>query len=161
MLSILERIKFKGVNGEKTMIKQLSIFVRNSPGELEKILKILADNDIQIRATTVAETADYGIFRVIVNDPDKAYDLLHKKNVMVGETDVFCIEMSDKPGGLLEIANILGANGVNIEYLYAFVSKGEKAVLVIQVEESHYDQAEKAFSGAGIKQFKGDEIYNL
>lgn len=141
------------------MIIQLSIFVPNRPGELFKITNLLAENDIQIRALTVAETADFGIFRVIVNDPNKCYRILTANNILVGKTEIIAVEMEDKPGGLNQIAKLLGDNGVNIEYLYAFASK--KAILVVQVSRDHLEKAIDVFSKAGIYQFKPDEIYNL
>ena len=142
------------------MIVQLSVFVRNQPGELKKVTGLLADNKIQIRAMTVAETADYGIFRVIVDDPEKTYTLLREKNFLVGKTDIMAIEMEDKPGGLHSIATILGEAGVNIEYFYAFAIKN-KAVLVVQVAQDHIQKAEQVLTAKGIKQFKPKDIYSL
>ena len=141
------------------MIIQLSIFVPNRPGELFKITELLAENNIQIRALTVAETADFGIFRIIVNDPEKCFKILTAKNILVGKTEILAVEMEDKPGGLNKIAKILGDAGVNIEYLYAFVSK--KAVLVVQVSREHQNKAIEALTKNKITQFKPEEIYNL
>jgi hypothetical protein len=142
------------------MIIQLSIFVRNQPGELMKCTGLLAENKIQMRAMTVAETADFGIFRVIVDDPEKAYTMLKSHNFLVGKTDVLAIEMQDKPGGLHQITTVLGTAGVNIEYLYAFAIR-EKAVLVIQVGRDQIEKAQNAIANNNIHQFKPEEIYNL
>ncbi len=119
------------------MIIQLSIFVRNQPGELKKVTGLLAENNIQIRAITVAETADYGILRCIVNDPESAYSLLKENNVLVGKTEVMAVQMEDKPGGLNKIATILGDARVNIEYFYAFAIEN-KAILYPASKSSTY-----------------------
>ena len=120
----------------------------------------MADNEIQIRALTVAETADYGILRIIVNDPEKCYKILQKKNILVGKTEVIAVKMEDKPGALHNIAMILGEAGVNIEYLYAFATVGH-AILVVQVNAEHVEKALKTFADKGIKEFQPEEIYNL
>jgi hypothetical protein len=142
------------------MILQLSIFVRNQPGELKKVTSLLASNNVQIRAMTVAETADYGIFRVIVDNPEKTYNIMKENNFLVGKTDVLAIEMEDKPGGLHKIATILGDAGVNIEYFYAFAIKN-KAVLVMQVTREHVEKAEAALKKNKVNQFKPEDIYYI
>jgi hypothetical protein len=142
------------------MVIQLSIFIRNKPGELRKISQLLADNNIDIRALTVAETADYGILRIIVNRPDECYKLLQEKQVLVGKTDILAVEMTDKPGSLNNIASILGDAEVNIEYLYAFTHKSN-AILLIQVSNEHREKAIKAFNNNKIRLFSPEEIYNI
>lgn len=145
---------------DPNLILQLSIFVRNQPGELKKVTGLLATNNIQIRAMTVAETADYGIFRVIVDNPEKTYNIMKDNNFLVGKTDVLAIEMEDKPGGLHKISTILGDAGVNIEYFYAFAIKN-KAVLVMQVTREHVEKAEAALKKSNINQFKPEDIYYI
>ncbi len=139
------------------MITQLSVFLKNQPGELMKVTQLLADEGIQIRALTVAETADYGILRIIVSEPEKCYDILKSKNILVGKTNVLAVEMIDKPGGLHDIAKILGENGCNIEYLYAFAAKA-KAILVLQITEDHFKKAQDILGDSLIAP---EEIYNL
>ena len=142
------------------MIIQLSIFVRNTPGQLMNITGLLAENGIQIRALTVAETADYGILRIIVNDPEKCFNILTANNVLVGKTEVLAVEMEDKPGGLDRIARLFGKNGINIEYLYGFAAiKG--AILVVQVSTEHVQNASKVLKENGIKEFEPKEIYDM
>jgi hypothetical protein len=145
--------------GDQNMIIQLSIFVPNRPGELFKITEMLAANNIQIRALTVAETADFGIFRMIVSDPEKCFKILSDHKILVGKTEVIAVEMEDKPGGLNKIAKLLGDGGINIEYLYGFASK--KAVLVVQVSRDQAPKAVEILTNAKITQFKPEEIYNL
>ena len=143
-----------------TLVTQLSIFARNRPGELVKVTKVLAENGIQIRALTVAETADFGILRVIVDKPDKAAEVLTEKNILVGKTEILAVKMDDKPGGLNQIAEILGSANVNIEYLYAF-AKASDAILLIQVSPNHMDNAIKVLSENKIKIYEPNEIYSL
>lgn len=142
------------------MVIQLSIFIRNKPGELKKVTQLLADNNIDIRALTVAETADYGILRIIVNKPEECYKLLQEKQVLVGKTDILAVEMKDKPGSLNNIASILGNADVNIEYLYAFTHKSN-AILLIQVSNEHKQKAIEAFKNNDIRLFSPEEIYNI
>lgn len=118
------------------MIKQISVFMKNEPGRLSHVTKILAAAGIDIRALTVAETADFGILRLIVDDPDKAYKTLKDKQIAVVEHDVLGVEVEDKPGGLSKIAQLLEEEGINIEYVYAFVTKShEKAYVVLRLDD--------------------------
>ncbi|GAG77112.1 unnamed protein product, partial [marine sediment metagenome] len=100
------------------MLKQISIFLPNQPGVLAKFTKILMDKQINMRAITVAETADYGILRIVVDKTDKAVEILKKENYLLSLTDVIAVNIPDKPGALHEIAEFLGNNNVNIEYIY-------------------------------------------
>lgn len=142
------------------MIIQLSIFLRNQPGQLMLVTDLLAKNKIQIRALTVAETSDYGILRIIVDEPEKTHKLLLEKNILVGKTDVFAIEMEDKPGGLHKIASIFGEAGVNIEYLYAFAHT-PNAILVIQVNPDHQKKAIQIIKEKKLRELLPEEIYKL
>jgi hypothetical protein len=118
------------------MIKQISVFLKNDPGRLATVTRLLARADIDIRALTVAETADFGILRLIVNNPDKAYNILRDNKIAAVEHDVLGVEVDDKPGGLAEIAEILEREKVNIEYVYAFVTKShEKAYVVLRLDD--------------------------
>lgn len=142
------------------MVTQLSIFVRNKPGEFRKITRLLAENGIDIRALTVAETADYGILRIIVNKPEECYAILQEKNILVGKTDILAVEIADKPGGLSLIADIFGDAGVNIEYMYAF-SRKNFAILLIQVSPEHKNYAIETLNSKNIKIFTSDEICKM
>jgi len=118
------------------MIKQISIFLENEPGRLLKVTKILGNANINIRALTVAETSDFGILRLIVDDPERAYSILKENNIAVVMDDVLGVEVVDKPGGLAKIAEILSNQNINIEYVYAFVANShEKAFVVLRVDE--------------------------
>lgn len=140
------------------MVTQISVFLPNRPRQLSKVTKLLMEAKINIRALTVSETADYGILRMIVSDPDKTKKVL-QEDFLVDETDVIAVELQDKPGGLNQIANILGNSNINIEYLYAYVGKSEGAVLIIRVENQMRSKAIDALEGKNIRIFTAEDIY--
>ena len=115
-------------------IKQLSIFSENKPGRLAAVAKAMRDEKINILAFSIAEGAGYGVIRVIVDAPERALERLLKDGFMVRFTDVIAVEMSDRPGGLYELTEMLAKAGVNIEYAYAYRNK-PCAVLIIRVED--------------------------
>ena len=113
------------------LIKQISIFVENKPGRLSNITNILKQNDIDIRALSIADTKDFGILRLIVNDPDKACNVLKGAECTVTITDVLAVGISDEPGGLSVVMNTLYNNAISVEYMYAF-AQGDTAHVVIR-----------------------------
>jgi hypothetical protein len=115
-------------------IKQISIFSENKPGRLAAVAKAMRDEKINILAFSIAEGAGYGVIRIIVDAPEKAMDRLAKEGFMVKFTDVIAVEMSDRPGGLYDLTEMLASAGVNIEYAYAYRNK-PCAVLIIRVED--------------------------
>lgn len=118
------------------VIRQLSIFVENRPGRMARVAKILSEAGINIRALTIAEAGDFGVIRMIVNDPVKGYKVLSSAGFTVSETDVLAVVMRDEPGGLYEIVDVLGRNNVNIDYAYAFVTRrAKRAMLIMRVGE--------------------------
>lgn len=121
-------------------VEQISIFLENKPGSLEHATRILEEANINIRTLSVAETADFGILRLIVNDVEKANKVLKDSGFRVNKTVVVAVEVPDKPGGLHSIMKVLSKEGINVEYLYAFVEKsGENAVIIFR-----FDNPEKA-----------------
>jgi len=112
-------------------IKQLSVFIENKKGRLAEVTGILRDNNINIRALSLADTSDFGILRIIVDDPDKAKEVLKDKEFVVKESDVLAIEIEDKPGGLSKVLDVLSSNDIDIAYMYAFVEKKETNAIVI------------------------------
>jgi hypothetical protein len=118
-------------------IKQISLFAENKPGRLAKIAETLSNEKINIRAFTIAEAGDFGVVRMVVDDPNKAYKALQAEGFAVSETDVIGVEMQDVPGGLHEIAGELGKDNVNVDYAYAFVTRNGKALLVLRVDDIH------------------------
>lgn len=123
-------------------IQQLSIFVENKPGRLSAITTLLKDNEIDIRALSVADTRDFGIMRLIVNNPTKAEAALKEAGMTVSLTNVIAVGINDKPGGLSYAMDILYANNISVEYMYAFVSRSDSiAYVILRVENN-----EKAFT---------------
>ncbi len=137
-------------------IKQISLFAENKPGRLSKIADTLSKGKINIRAFTIAEAGDFGVIRMVVDDPDQAYKTLQKQGFAVSETEVIGVEMKDVPGGLFEISSTLGKNGVNIDYAYAFVTKTELALLIIRVDD--VAKAQKVLKAAKIRLVTPEEV---
>lgn len=119
------------------IIKQISIFIENKPGRLAEITDIIAKNNINMRALSLADTANFGILRIIVDDADKVGKILKENNITVSITSVISICVEDRPGGLSEILKLLAAENIGIEYMYAFVSKqiAESAYVIMRIEE--------------------------
>ena len=113
------------------IIKQLSIFLENRTGRINEVAKILAENGINMQAFSMAETADFGLLRLIVPDVDKAVEVLHAASYAVMVTDVLCISCPNVPGSMSAVLEKLAANNVFIEYMYAF-SEGDTANVVIR-----------------------------
>lgn len=138
-------------------IKQLSLFVENRPGRMAKVSKTLSDAGVNIRAMTIAEAGDFGVIRMVVDDPDKGYKVLHDNGFTVSTTDVLAVEMRDTPGGLYEIVNTLGENNINVDYAYAFVTaRAQKAMLILRVD--NIAKARQGLSEKGVKIATKEEI---
>lgn len=141
-------------------VKQISIFLENKSGRLAQVTRVLGENGINIRALSIADTTDFGILRLIVNDPGKAHAVLKEAGFTVSVTDVIAVEVADEPGGLARVLQSLDRAGINIEYLYAFVQKASKAALVVfRVEQ--LDEAIKVLQENGTRILGGDEVYAL
>jgi len=141
-------------------VKQISIFLENQAGRLLELTETLSRTGINIRALSLAETANYGILRLIVDQPDKALAGLKEKGFSVAETEVIVVEVPDCPGGLAEVLRSISREDINVEYMYAFVEKKEgNAVVVFRVEDPEKTIA--ALNRAGIKVFPAEEVYSL
>lgn len=141
-------------------IKQLSVFLENKSGRLAAVTRLLAGRGINIRALSIADTSDFGILRLIVNDPEQACAALREAGFTVSLTEVLGVEMPDRPGGLSNILSILEEAGINIEYLYAFIGRGDNGALVIfRVEE--LDKAIAILQEKGITVLEGEKVYRL
>ena len=141
-------------------IKQISLFVENRPGRMAKVSKTLSDAGVNIRAMTIAEAGDFGVIRMVVDNPDEGYKVLHNSGFTVSATDVLVAEMKDIPGGLYEIVDTLGANKINVDYAYAFVTaKAERAMLILRVDD--LSRAKQALSAKGVKIATKDEIQEI
>lgn len=131
------------------VLKQINVFLPNQPGVLAKFTKILMDKKINMSAMTVAETADYGILRIVVDKTDEALKILKDENYLVSVTEVIGVDIPDKPGALHEVAMILGDNNVNIEYIYASTLLTDEAIIVLRVDDN--DKAEQILKKKGVK----------
>lgn len=130
-------------------IKQVSVFVENRQGALCGITDALAENGIDMKALTLADTADFGIMRMIVTDTEKAKEVIADKGYLVKVNEVVAVEMENKPGALAEVIAVLGEAGMDIEYLYAFIAVcGKNARVVIRVNDN--EKAEALLAAKGI-----------
>ncbi len=131
--------------------KQVSLFLENKPGRLGAVCDLLAEKGVNLRALCVADAADFGILRLIVEDPDEAACVLHEAGHAVSETDVLAVPLEDRPGGLARVTGALADRNVNITYMYAFLSRVQgRAVVIIRVEDAHFARAVEALGAAGI-----------
>jgi hypothetical protein len=137
---------------EKT-IKQVSVFVENKPGRLASVTEVLYKAGINLRAFTIAEAGDFGIIRMVVDKTEEAYKALKEAGFTVTITDVLGVEVKDEPGGLYRIAKILGDANINIEYVYAFTFGGDKALIILRVDD--IEKAIEVLEKEGIL-FKGE-----
>jgi len=139
-------------------IKQISVFLENKKGRLLAVTKCLYENNINIRALSVADTSDFGILRMIVDQPDLAYKALKNSGFTVRETDVIAIEIPDNPGGLHQALEVLEKGNVNLEYVYAFVDARKDAALnVIRVDKM--EEATEILQKGGIKIITNEDLY--
>jgi hypothetical protein len=131
-------------------IKQLTVFVVNKQGTLVSITETLSKHDINLRALSIAETQDFGILRLIVNDEETAEKILKEEGYLIKITEVVGVKIGDAPGKLSKALKVLDENGINMEYLYAFMSRTEKhAYVVIRVENNV--AAETVLTEAGFR----------
>ncbi len=137
---------------EKT-IKQVSVFVENKPGRLAGVTEVLYKAGVNLRAFTIAEAGDFGIIRMVVDKTEEAYRALKEAGFTVTLTDVLGVEVKDEPGGLYKIAKALGDANINIEYVYAFTFGGDKALIILRVDDT--EKAIKVLEREGVL-FKGE-----
>ncbi|MBN1501334.1 MAG: ACT domain-containing protein [Spirochaetes bacterium] len=117
-------------------VRQISVFLENKNGRLAEVTRLLGENNINLRAVSIADTADFGILRLICDKPDAALKLFHENNFTAKETDVIGVIVEDKPGGLAHVMDICFKNNVNIEYLYSsLMSHENNAVEIFKVED--------------------------
>ena len=141
-------------------VEQISVFVENKSGRLAEVARTLGDAKVNIRALSIADSSDFGILRIIVNDNDTAMTVLKQKGFTVSKTEVVAVEVSDQPGGLAQILNLLEQEKLNVEYMYAFLARrSESAVIVFRFEKT--DSAVQVLSSAGVTILDGSTIYSL
>ena len=141
-------------------VEQISIFLENKSGRLAEVCGILAKKGINIRALSLADTVDFGIFRLIVNDGQKAQAVLKDNGFTIARNEVVVVMLPDRPGGLAEILKTLNGKNINVEYMYAFVQKSEgNAVLIFRFDET--EKAIETLRAAGVKLLTGEDVQRL
>jgi hypothetical protein len=131
-------------------IDQISVFLENRAGRVLDITEIFGQNNINIRALSLADTSDFGILRMIVDDSKKAVDVLRQKGFIVKESVVVAVEVPDRPGGLASVLRVLAVKNINVEYMYAFFEQPrDKALLIFRFEDP--DEAVKTLEENGIE----------
>jgi hypothetical protein len=142
------------------LVEQIAVFLENKSGRLAEITTVLAENDVNIRALSVADTADFGILRLIVDKVEKAKTVLKENGFTVGKTHVIAVEVEDKTGGLAKVLRSLTNSNINVEYMYAFVNKtAENAVLIFRFEKM--DEAITTLQNDGFTILSREQICSL
>ena len=142
------------------VIKQVSVFVENKAGTLAEISRVLADSGLNLRALSLADTRDYGVLRLIVNDPVKADETLRNAGFTVTLTEVVALSVDDRPGALSEALAVIAEKNIAVEYMYAFIGKKENNAVVVMKIGDDSRRAASALTDAGYKVLCGSEIYN-
>jgi hypothetical protein len=141
-------------------VEQISVFLENKSGRIAEVTGILSESGINIRALSLADTSDFGVLRMIVDNNQKAEEVLKQHLFTVGKTFVVAVEVEDKPGGLYKILNVLHKVNINVEYMYAFVQPNSKnAVMIFRFEK--LDEAVRVLQENGVVVIDGDKVYTL
>ena len=141
-------------------IKQLSIFLQNRMGSLSKPLEVLTVADVNIRAMCMADTSEFGILRLVVDNPEKGKEALEQNNFLVKMTEIIGVEMNDSPGGLTSVLNTIKENNIDLEYVYAFThEKKDKAILLLHTDDM--DGLINSLNKNNITIVPSEEVYNL
>ncbi len=140
--------------------EQISVFLENKTGRLAEVTGILSEANVNIRALALADTSDFGVLRLIVDDNIKAVKALKNRGFTVGRTDVVAVEVEDRPGGLHRLLDMLHNAEINVEYMYAFVQhSGENAVMIFRID--NIDEAVRVLEEHNVKVINGSEVYTL
>ena len=141
-------------------INQISVFMENKKGRLSSLTRILAENKIDLVALSIADTADYGIMRAIVNRTEEAERVLRQAGFMVSTTKVLGVVVPDSPGGLADVLDIFTQGDISVEYLYSFVrNQGRNALIMFKV--SPCDKAVKLLRSHGIELVTQQQVNSL
>ncbi len=142
-------------------VDQISVFLENKSGRLAAVTDLLHRRNVNIRARSIADTSDFGILRLIVDQPQLAFNALKSEGFSVSVTEVIGVEMPDSPGGLAGVLKILDTNGFNIEYLYAFIGLGEKGAALVICRVERTAEAVKCLKENGINVVSGERLYQM
>jgi hypothetical protein len=141
-------------------VAQISVFLENRTGRLAEVTGILSEAKINIRALAVADTSDFGILRLILDDNEKAEKVLRDNGFSVGKTNVVAVEVEDKPGGLHRILSLLTQAGINVEYMYSMVTQSNNhAVMIFRFDNT--DNALKVLEAGGITVINGSQVHKM
>ncbi len=142
------------------LTQQISVFIENTKGRLSKITGVLAKEDIDIIAISIADTTNFGILRCIVNDPKRALTVLKNAGFTANTTYVLAVELDDKPGGLNAVLELLNDADISVEYLYSFVRRGtDKALILFRVDDN--DKTVKVLTDNNINILSDKDVYNI
>jgi hypothetical protein len=145
---------------EQMQVEQISVFLENKSGRLSEVTAILNESNVNIRALALADTSDFGVLRLIVDDTQKTISTLKNNGFTVGKTHVVAVEVADRPGGLHEILTMLHEAEINVEYMYAFVrTSGDNAVMIFRIEEDQ--KAVDLLQSKGVNVIDGERLYSL
>lgn len=141
-------------------LEQISIFIENKSGRLAEVTRILGNKGINIRALSLADTSDFGILRLIVDQIDLAKTVLKEQGFTVSKTNVVAVEVPDQPGGLAGILDVLDKSRVNVEYMYAFVERcGGNAVIIFRFDDA--EAAIRVLTANSVKILEGERLYKM
>ncbi len=141
-------------------IKQISVFMENRPGRLAEITQVISDNNISMRAINIADTTDFGILRMIVDDFEKAEKVLRENNMTASVSDVIAVSFEDKVGSFNKVVSLLSSENLSIEYIYSFIGeKSAKAVIVIKTNDG--ELAASLLKKGGVEILSMDDIKNF
>jgi hypothetical protein len=141
-------------------VAQISIFIENKSGRLADVAHVLDEKNVNIRALSLADTADFGILRLLVDNTDLALSTLKESGFTVSKTEVVAVEVPDQPGGLYKILQVLDDARINVEYMYAFAERNaDDAVIICRFDET--DAAINTLREKGVNILPGDQLYNL
>ncbi|ABW68126.1 MAG: ACT domain-containing protein [Thermodesulfobacteriota bacterium] len=141
-------------------VEQISVFLENRTGRLAEVTSILTEAGVNIRALALADTSDFGVLRMIVDDNEKAKRVLRDNGLTIGAHDVVAVEVEDRPGGLHRILDLLGKVGVNVEYMYAFVrNSGNNAIMIFRFDDT--DKALATLAQHNISVINGKTVHTM
>jgi hypothetical protein len=141
-------------------VEQISIFIENKSGRLAEVARVLGEQGVNIRALSLADTSDFGILRLLVDNTDAAQAILKENGFTVNKTEVVAVEVPDEPGGLYNILQVLDTAKINVEYMYAFVERNAgNAVIIFRFDD--VDNAIATLSSEGVSILTGDHLYSL
>jgi len=140
-------------------VKQISVFLENRRGRLAEVAGALLEAEINIRALFLADSSEFGILRMVVNNPEKAKAVLVSKGFAANETNVFAVEVEDRPGGFYKVVKTLADKGIDVEYTYAYAGSSDRAILFFKVKDPEFERAVEALLKEGIKLIEAAQVY--